>query len=237
MFTEFLSMKGVVCPVAEIRVNPTRMEMKKLQTRYITARRGHKLLKDKRDELMRQFLEVVREDKELRERVEERLSAAYGSFSVAAAVSSPEMLREALIMPRKEGSLDVFYKNMMSVTVPVFDYNISEENGSMNYGMAFTSGELDASLRALSEITEDLVRMAELEKTAQLLAEEIERTRRRVNALEHILMPQYLGAIRTIKMKLDENERGNTTRLMKVKDMMLQAQLQQKVDEIEPVFE
>ena len=107
----------------------------------------------------------------------------------------------------------------------------------MNYGMAFTSGELDASLRALSEITEDLVRMAELEKTAQLLAEEIERTRRRVNALEHILMPQYLGAIRTIKMKLDENERGNTTRLMKVKDMMLQAQLQQKVDEIEPVFE
>ena len=221
-------MKGVVCPVAEIRVNPTRMEMKKLQTRYITARRGHKLLKDKRDELMRQFLEVVREDKELRERVEERLSAAYGSFSVAAAVSSPEMLREALIMPRKEGSLDVSYKNMMSVTVPVFDYKISEENGSMNYGMAFTSGELDASVRELGDIMQDLVRMAALEKTAQLLAEEIEKTRRRVNALEYIMMPRYLEGIKRIKMKLEENERGNLTRLMKVKDMMVQKTIEAK---------
>ncbi len=221
-------MKGVVCPVAEIRVNPTRMEMKKLQTRYITARRGHKLLKDKRDELMRQFLEVVREDKELRERVEERLSAAYGSFSVAAAVSSPEMLREALIMPRKEGSLDVSYKNMMSVTVPVFDYKISEESGSMNYGMAFTSGELDASVRELGDIMQDIVRMAALEKTAQLLAEEIEKTRRRVNALEYIMMPRYLEGIRRIKMKLEENERGNLTRLMKVKDMMVQKTIEAK---------
>ena len=214
--------------MAEIRVNPTRMEMKKLQTRYITARRGHKLLKDKRDELMRQFLEVVREDKELRERVEERLSAAYGSFSVAAAVSSPEMLREALIMPRKEGSLDVSYKNMMSVTVPVFDYKISEENGSMNYGMAFTSGELDASVRELGDIMQDLVRMAALEKTAQLLAEEIEKTRRRVNALEYIMMPRYLEGIKRIKMKLEENERGNLTRLMKVKDMMVQKTIEAK---------
>ena len=214
--------------MAEIRVNPTRMEMKKLQTRYITARRGHKLLKDKRDELMRQFLEVVREDKELRERVESRLAAAYGSFSVAAAVSSPEMLREALIMPRKEGNLDVSYKNMMSVTVPVFDYKTSEESGSMNYGMAFTSGELDSSVRELGEIMQDLVRMASLEKTAQLLAEEIEKTRRRVNALEYIMMPSYLERIKRIKMKLEENERGNLTRLMKVKDMMIQKTIDSK---------
>ena len=120
----------------------------------------------------------------------------------------------------------------MSVTVPVFHLRVHAEGGSdsYNYGMAFTSGELDSSLRELNSILEDLIRLAELEKTAQLLAEEIERTRRRVNALEYILMPQYLATIKSIKMKLDENERGNTTRLMKVKDMMLQAQLSQKRD-------
>ena len=216
--------------MAELRVNPTRMEMKRIQTRYQTARKGHKLLKDKRDELMKQFLDVVREDKALRERVEEALGKVYQSFTVASAVSSPKMLEEALICPKKEGELSVEYKNMMSVTVPVFHLRVHAEGGSdsYNYGMAFTSGELDSSLRELNGILEDLIRLAELEKTAQLLAEEIERTRRRVNALEYILMPQYLATIKTIKMKLDENERGNTTRLMKVKDMMLQAQLTQK---------
>ena len=216
--------------MAELRVNPTRMEMKRIQTRYQTARKGHKLLKDKRDELMKQFLDVVREDKALRERVEEALGKVYQSFTVASAVSSPKMLEEALICPKKEGELSVEYKNMMSVTVPVFHLRVHAEGGSdsYNYGMAFTSGELDSSLRELNDILEDLIRLAELEKTAQLLAEEIERTRRRVNALEYILMPQYLATIKTIKMKLDENERGNTTRLMKVKDMMLQAQLTQK---------
>ena len=218
--------------MAELRVNPTRMEMKRIQTRYQTARKGHKLLKDKRDELMKQFLDVVREDKALRERVEEALGKVYQSFTVASAVSSPKMLEEALICPKKEGELSVEYKNMMSVTVPVFHLRVHAEGGSdsYNYGMAFTSGELDSSLRELNSILEDLIRLAELEKTAQLLAEEIERTRRRVNALEYILMPQYLATIKTIKMKLDENERGNTTRLMKVKDMMLQAQLSQKRD-------
>lgn len=219
----------------ELRVNPTRMEMKKIQARYQTARKGHKLLKDKRDELMKQFLDVVREDKELRTRVESALSEVYRGFSVASAVSSPKMLQEALICPKKECELAVDYKNVMSVTVPVFRARILAEGNSdsYNYGMAFTSGELDSSLRALSGIMEDLIRMAELEKTAQLLAEEIERTRRRVNALEHILMPQYLATVKSIKMKLDENERGNTTRLMKVKDMMLQAQMQQKTDDVE----
>ena len=220
--------------MAEIRVNPTRMEMKRIQTRYQTARKGHKLLKDKRDELMKQFLDVVREDKLLRERVEASLADFYRSFTVASAVTGPQMLEEALICPKKECDLVVDYKNIMSVTVPQFEMRMREAGGSdsYNYGMAFTSGELDSSLLALSGIMEDLLRMAELEKTAQLLAEEIERTRRRVNALEYILMPQYLATIKTIKMKLDENERGNTTRLMKVKDMMLQAQLSQKhVDE------
>ena len=218
--------------MAELRVNPTRMEMNRIQTRYQTARKGHKLLKDKRDELMKQFLDVVREDKALRERVEEALGKVYQSFTVASALSSPKMLEEALICPKKEGELSVEYKNIMSVTVPEFHLRVHAEGGSdsYNYGMAFTSGELDSSLRELNEILEDLIRLAELEKTAQLLAEEIERTRRRVNALEYILMPQYLATIKTIKMKLDENERGNTTRLMKVKDMMLQAQLSQKRD-------
>ena len=219
----------------ELRVNPTRMEMKKVQARYQTARKGHKLLKDKRDELMKQFLDVVREDKDLRMRVEAALSEVYRGFSVASAVSSPKMLQEALICPKKECELVVDYKNLMSVTVPVFQARILAEGNSdsYNYGLAFTSGELDSSLRALSGIMEDLIRMAELEKTAQLLAEEIERTRRRVNALEHILMPQYLATVKSIKMKLDENERGNTTRLMKVKDMMLQAQMQQKTEDVE----
>lgn len=213
--------------MAELRVNPTRMELKKIQARYATARRGHKLLKDKRDELMKKFLDVVREDKALREKVEAALGNVYNSFSIASAVSSPNMLKEALILPKKEGKLEVTYKNVMSVTVPSYSFGLLGEGGSdsYNYGMAFTSGELDSSLRELNGILEDLVRMAELEKTAQMLAEEIEKTRRRVNALEHIMIPQYLETMKSIKMKLEENERGNTTRLMKVKDMMLKAQI------------
>ena len=210
--------------MAEIRVNPTRMELKKLQSKYTTARRGHKLLKDKRDELMRRFLDVVREDKELRARVEERLLACHKSFTVANAVSNPKMLSEALILPGSENRLHVSEKNLMSVTVPLFELESTGGENTFNYGFAFTSGELDNSLYELSGILPDMVRLAELEKTAQMLALEIERTRRRVNALEHIMMPRYLESIKTIKMKLDENERGNKTRLMKVKDMMLAAQ-------------
>ena len=221
--------------MAELRVNPTRMELKKVQARYTTARRGHKLLKDKRDELMKKFLDVVRENKELRERVECSLARVHGSFSIAAATVSPQMLKEALILPKKEGKLDVTYKNVMSVTVPVFNLQVLSEGGAdgYNYGMAFTSGELDAAARELNSILEDLVRLAEMEKTAQMLAEEIEKTRRRVNALEYIMMPRYLETIKTIKMKLEENERGNTTRLMKVKDMMLAAQQKQTADQDE----
>ena len=221
--------------MAELRVNPTRMELKKVQARYTTARRGHKLLKDKRDELMTKFLEVVRENKELRERVEASLARVHGSFGVASATVSPYMLKEALVLPKKEGKLDVTYKNVMSVTVPVFNLQVLSEGGTdgYNYGMAFTSGELDAAAGELNGILEDLVKLAEMEKTAQMLAEEIEKTRRRVNALEYIMMPRYLETIKTIKMKLEENERGNTTRLMKVKDMMLAAQVQQQTADAE----
>ncbi len=209
-------------------VNPTRMELKKMKTRYANARRGHKLLKDKRDGLMKQFLETVRQNKELREKVEASLAGVYGSLSIAGAVSGPMMLEEALMLPKKEGKLDVRYRNIMSVTVPEFSLEIMGKGGqdSYNYGMAFTSGELDASLAQMSGILEDLVALAQSEKTVQMLAQEIEKTRRRVNALEYIMIPKYLATIKSIKMKLDENDRGNTTRLMKVKDMMIKAQLQ-----------
>ena len=209
-------------------VNPTRMELKKMKTRYANARRGHKLLKDKRDGLMKQFLETVRQNKELREKVEASLSGVYGSLSIAGAVSGPMVLEESLMLPKKQGKLDVHYRNVMSVTVPEFELEVigKDAQDSYNYGLAFTSGELDASLAQMSAVMEDMIALAQSEKTVQLLAQEIEKTRRRVNALEYIMIPKYLATIKSIKMKLDENDRGNTTRLMKVKDMMIKAQLQ-----------
>lgn len=207
-------------------VNPTRMELKKMKIRYANARRGHKLLKDKRDGLMKQFLETVRQNKELRERVEAALSGVYDSLAIAGAVSGPRVLEESLMLPKKQGKLDVRYRNVMSVTVPEFELEVigKDAQDSYNYGLAFTSGELDASLAQMSSVMEDMIALAQSEKTVQLLAQEIEKTRRRVNALEYIMIPKYLATIKSIKMKLDENDRGNTTRLMKVKDMMLKAQ-------------
>jgi V/A-type H+-transporting ATPase subunit D len=209
-------------------VNPTRMELKKMKIRYANARRGHKLLKDKRDGLMKQFLETVRQNKELREKVEAALSGVYDSLAIAGAVSGPKVLEESLMLPKKQGKLDVRTRNVMSVTVPEFELEIvgKDAQDSYNYGLAFTSGELDASLAQMGAVMEDMIALAESEKTVQLLAQEIEKTRRRVNALEYIMIPKYLATIKSIKMKLDENDRGNTTRLMKVKDMMIKAQLQ-----------
>ena len=209
----------------EIRVNPTRMELKRLKTRLSTAKRGHKLLKDKRDELMKQFLDLVRENKELRQKVEEGIKEVHSGFTAAAAASSPDMLEEAIMLPKRKGELDVGSRNLMSVNVPVFTYDIRDADraGGINYGFAATSGELDAAVIRISEIVPDMMRLAEVEKSSQLLADEIERTRRRVNALEFIMIPQLESGIKSIVMKLDENERGNTTRLMKVKDMMLKA--------------
>jgi V/A-type H+-transporting ATPase subunit D len=209
-------------------VNPTRMELKKMKVRYANARRGHKLLKDKRDGLMKQFLETVRQNKELREKVEASLSGVYDSLAIAGAVSGPKVLEESLMLPKKQGKLDVRTRNVMSVTVPEFELEIvgKDAQDSYNYGLAFTSGELDASLAQMGAVMEDMIALAESEKTVQLLAQEIEKTRRRVNALEYIMIPKYLATIKSIKMKLDENDRGNTTRLMKVKDMMIKAQLQ-----------
>ncbi len=208
------------------QVIPTRMELSRLKKRLMTARRGHKLLKDKRDELMKIFLETVRENKALRRKIEERLANLHSSFTVAAAVSSREIIEEALVYPKTEGELSVSCKNVMSVVVPEYSYKITKAQGASpyGYGFAFTSGELDNAISELDDILPDLMRLAEVEKQSQMLADEIEKTRRRVNALEYIMIPDLQAGIKTIVMKLDENDRGNTTRLMKVKDMMLEQQ-------------
>lgn len=210
--------------MARLNVNPTRMELTRLKKRLVTARRGHKLLKDKRDELMRQFLEIVRQNLVLREKVEESLLKAHNSFTVASAVMSPEMLEEALMYPKQSVSLELGLKNIMSVNVPVYDFQTKSQDPSeiFPYGFATTSGELDDAVLHLSETFQAMLELAQMEKTAQMLAQEIEKTRRRVNALEYVMIPQFEETIKYILMKLDENERGNTTRLMKVKDMMLE---------------
>ena len=214
--------------MTEIKVNPTRMELKKLKGRLITARRGHKLLKDKRDELMRQFLDVVRQAKALRETLSKQLGGVYSSFSTAAAQMEPRMMTAALMLPGVQGKLTVKQKNIMSVNVPVFQYEAiqASDAGGAGYGYAFTSAALDDAVKQICQTSPQLIRLAQLEKTATLLCDEIEKTRRRVNALEHIMIPQYEAGVRTISMKLDENERGAQTRLMKVKDMMIRAQIE-----------
>jgi V/A-type H+-transporting ATPase subunit D len=210
--------------MAKLAVNPTRMELTRLKGRLKTARRGHKLLKDKRDELMKQFLEIVKQNRALRIKVEEALIRAGKSFTVASAAMSPEFLEEALLYPKQSVALEFDYKNIMSVNVPVYEFKTSNEDPSeiYPYGFATTLGELDDAVLALSEILPDLLQLAQIEKSVQLLSQEIEKTRRRVNALEYVMIPQLEETIRYIVMKLDENERGNLSRLMKVKDMMIQ---------------
>ncbi len=213
-----------------LNVNPTRMMLTTLKRRLATSVRGHKLLKDKRDELMKGFLELARQNKELRERVEEELKGVYDSFSVAAAVMSQEVMDEALMYPKQGVSLSVTGKNVMSVDVPVFDFETTAADSSdiFPYGYADTSGELDSAIKELSDIFPIMLELAAKEKEAQMLAAELERTRRRVNALEYVKIPQLEMTIRYIRMKLDENERGNQTRLMKVKDMILAETLEEK---------
>jgi V/A-type H+-transporting ATPase subunit D len=210
--------------MAVMNVNPTRMELTNLKRKLVTARRGHKLLKDKRDELMRRFLELVRENKALRLKVEAGIKRANGHMALARSVMSDEALSVALMMPAQKMELDVQEKNIMSVIVPQFraEVKAAKDGEIYSYGYAFTSCDLDDAVLALSEIMPDLLKLAEIEKTCQLLAGEIEKTRRRVNALEHVMIPQYEDTIKYITMKLDEAERSSTTRLMKVKDMMLQ---------------
>ena len=213
-----------------VNVNPTRQELTRLKNRLRTSVRGHKLLKDKRDELMKQFLEVVRENRALRTRVEAALMAAHSSFTVASALMSTEMLQQSLLYPKQSVELTMDFKNVMSVNVPEYHFQTrdAQPGDVYPYGFAATSGALDDAVDALSGVFQDMLRLAEMEKTAQLLAEEIEKTRRRVNALEYVKIPQLEEAIKYISMKLDENERSATIRLMKVKDMLLKEAIEDR---------
>ena len=205
-------------------VTPTRMVLNQLKGRLKTARRGHKLLKDKRDELMRQFMDVVKLNTELRLKVEEGMTGAFASLTVASTIMSPEMLEQALLYPRQSVELGMSYKNIMSVNVPVYSFRTKNNDPSeiYPYGFAQTSGELDDALEKLAKVFEDMLELAQVEKTMQLLAEEIEKTRRRVNALEYVMIPNFEENIRYISMKLEENESSTKVRLMKVKDMVLE---------------
>ena len=206
-----------------MNVNPTRMMLTSLKKRLKTATRGHKLMKDKRDELMKNFLELARENGRLRQEVEKSLAKVYKNFTVASAIMSQEVMEESLMFPKQGVILDVGNKNIMSVDVPVFTFKTTAEDPTniFPYGFARTSGELD---NAISEL-------------ADLPITELEKTRRRVNALEYVMIPQLEMTIKYITMKLDENERGNQTRLMKVKDMMLKEAIEEKREHDEEAIE
>ena len=210
--------------MASTTITPTRMVLNQLKGRLKTARRGHKLLKDKRDELMRQFMDVVKQNKALRLRVEEGLTQAFASLQVASSIMSPEMLEQTLLYPRQSVELGMDFKNIMSVNVPLYSFKTKNNDPAeiYPYGFAQTSGELDDALDQLSRVFEDMLELAQVEKTMQLLAEEIEKTRRRVNALEYVMIPELEGNIKYISMKLEENENATKVRLLKVKEMVLQ---------------
>ena len=209
--------------MAGTQVNPTRMELTRLKKKLVTAVRGHKLLKDKRDELMRQFLDKVRENKALREEVEAALVSANQNFMLARAGMPDEMLNTALLAPKQELTISAGTQNVMSVEIPDFDFKTRtpDQNDMYSYGFAFTTGDLDDAILSLSEVFPKMLKLAEVEKSCQLMAAEIEKTRRRVNALEHVMIPELQTNIKYITMKLDENERSTQIRLRKVKDMML----------------
>ncbi|MEE0399225.1 MAG: V-type ATP synthase subunit D [Christensenellales bacterium] len=208
--------------MAKMNVNPTRMELRRLKTRLKTATRGHKLLKDKSDEMIRQFMFYVRENKRLREEIEAELSSALKGFTLARAVSSNAVIEEAVMMPATKAEISLSSDNVMSVEVP--SISVVEHEGQDKYPYSFdtVTSELDASIGTLSTLLVKLVKLAEVEKTCNMLADEIEKNRRRVNALEYVMIPQIDETIKYINMKLDENERASTIRLMKVKSMIEQ---------------
>lgn len=219
--------------MAGTRVNPTRMELTKQKKKLTSATRGHKLLKDKRDELVRQFMDLIKVNMDLRLKVEKGLKAANMEFAVARAGMSDEVLNTALMATSKTLEIKQDIKNIMSVDIPQFSAkgDISG-NDIYSYGYAFTAGDLDDAVYSLSTVFLDMLKLAEVEKSCQLMAAEIEKTRRRVNALEHVIIPEALDNITYITMKLDENERSTQIRLMKVKDMMIEENIKAKQSQV-----
>lgn len=207
--------------MGKLNINPTRMELSKLKKRLVVASRGHKLLKDKQDELMRKFIILVKYNNELRKKVEDKLIKSFKDFVMAKAVLGSEFLEEAIFFPTNKITLDIESKNIMSVKVPVFKFGgILDNNENLSYGFFNTNSELDNSIVNFKEVFSELLELAEVEKSTQLMADEIEKTRRRVNALEYRIIPDLNETIKYIKMKLEENERGALTRLMKVKSII-----------------
>ena len=209
--------------MARLNVTPTRMNLQNLRRRLATSTRGHKLLKDKQDELMRQFIEKIKENKTLREKVEAKLQESFKDFFMAAATMSPEALEEAVALPTQSTLVDIEVRNLMSVMIPSMTFHTEKlsESGSMYpYGYAFTTADLDEAIVKLQETMDDLLELAEMEKSTQLMADEIEKTRRRVNALEYKTIPDLEETIKYIRQKLDEDDRATITRLMKVKDII-----------------
>jgi len=196
------------------------MEYNKIKKRLRSSQRGHKLLKDKRDDLVKRFVALAARNKEMREVVEAKMAAVFEGFLIAEALMSPTALEEALMLPKRSVALDTSTNNLMGVDVPVFTFRVEGEGDICPYGYYGTSGELDSSIEALNEVLPYLLELSEIEKCVQLLAREIEKTRRTVNALEFVRIPNLQQTGKYISMKLDENERGNITRLMKVKDSM-----------------
>jgi V/A-type H+-transporting ATPase subunit D len=201
-----------------LAVGATRMQLLRLKKRLAIARRGHKLLKDKQEELMRLILALVDEIRTHRQRVERETAAILGRFAIARAAYGAEALDEAVMLPSKKVSVKVTTRNIMNVKVPVFHKEISGKTRC--YGFATTSGELDFALAALDDLLDPLLILAEKEKSLELLAAEIERTRRRVNALEYVLIPNITETVKFINLKLAEAERGDLTRLMRVKEII-----------------
>lgn len=210
--------------MTRLNVTPTRMNLNTLKKRLATSKRGYKLLKDKQDELMRQFLEKIRENKRLREEVETDLKESSKGFLMASSFMSPEFLEEAVSFPTQKIGVDIKVKNVMSVRIPQMEFKIDKggnENASMYpYGLAQTSADLDLAIKGLNKVMDKLLTLAELEKSTQLMADEIEGTRRRVNALEYRTIPDLEETIKYIRAKLEENERATISRLMKVKDII-----------------
>ncbi len=206
-----------------LNVKPTRMELSTLKDRLKVAQNGYDLLKDKQDELMRQFIELIKENNRLRNEVEDELSGALGNFVLASSSMNDAFMEEIVALPTKQVNLEIARKNIMSVDVPKMSFSYDDDNknndNEVKYGYLNTSSELDDAIEVLNEVMPKLLKLSEIEKTCQLMATEIESTRRRVNALEYRMIPNIQETIKYIQMKLDENERASITRMIKVKDM------------------
>ena len=208
--------------MARLNVKPTRMELSNLKSRLVLSTRGHKLLKDKQDELMRQFINLIRENNILRDEVEKELTASMRSFVVAKSLLNEAFIEELFAVPATAVELDIQENNIMSVVVPPMNLSMvvqDDKSRGLQYGYVNSNGELDDAIKKIEDILPKLLKLTEIEKTCQLLADEIEKTRRRVNALEYKMIPQLQETIRYIQMKLEENERSSIVRMMKVKDM------------------